>query len=382
MIVLRKTQDGNRISLTGNQGIRIDYEVVGFELSEIQDDSFMVWHLLPHALKTGTPIHVEGRVDPLTIYNAEKVTQIWEMWQPSLFKSVSITADEIASPSFRGVDCLTFFSGGVDSTHMIINNGVQRRPAAALNVHGMEYNYQDTHKFNEQIKKTDPILEKYNYFRVTLRTNAKRYATGHHAWGMALAGHAHFFNSDFSCSNFASDYSDWQDFMNHPWGLNHVTNALFSSSSHKVNALDNSITRGEKLLKIIEDKVAVNSISFCKEMAVRPENCGACNKCLRTKVLFFAATGSIPSIFIDQGFDERQFSKISINDRMERLFIADAYRLAKISGNIEKMPYLENKFEHIRRGRFFDSAALGFSIKSKLSSRGIKMLNALRRTYP
>ncbi|WP_200196150.1 hypothetical protein [Halorhodospira abdelmalekii] len=358
-LFLTVSQNGNQVELVSNKDHKIFYEVEGLKLPQLSDFSFAVWHFLPYALKTGADIHVTGPVDPATLQNAMDVSVIWEMWEPSRFRSVTVTADATAAPPPpKTNESFSFFSGGVDSTHMLLEAGAQPVPGAVLSVHGMEYNFDRKEAFNALVAQTATLLDKLNYHRIILRTNARMIASGHHAYGMALAGHAHLLSGHFRSAFFAADLTSAQDFLAFPWGLNHITNRFFSGTTFSVSDTHGDMRRGDKLAALTKDETALNSISVCKDKSIRPNNCGVCKKCLRTKLLLFVTSCEIPNIFVNQNFGGEQIRQINLQDPVERLSFIEAYQIAARTGSLERCPDLKKRFEREIRQ---DRAKLTFS---------------------
>jgi hypothetical protein len=78
-------QDGNKVSITGD-GADIHFVVEGIELPPRVDATFAVWALLPLAMEEGFDLHINRPINPQIAANAEKLSQIWEMWTPSRYR--------------------------------------------------------------------------------------------------------------------------------------------------------------------------------------------------------------------------------------------------------------------------------------------------------
>ena len=87
---------------------------------------------------------------------------------------------------------------------------------------------------------------------------------------------------------------------------------------------------------------------FCRKEAVLPANCGTCDKCVRTKAMFLAATGSVPKLFVDNSFDEALMLKLGLGGR-EPTQLLDLYAYAKERGVVDKVPGLSHLIDECRR---------------------------------
>lgn len=317
-------QEGNRLELHGGAEV-IWYEAAGIGLPPLTDHGFAIWHLLAAAMHEGFDIEFDGPVADDTLENARLFARTWELWQPSRFREVRIERRGPA-PDPRPVGRrpeLVLFSAGVDSTTMLLRRGVRPERGTAVTVHGMDYSPTNETGFAALLDQSAAFLERQNYDRVTLRSNAIRVAVGHHAWGLALAGHAFLFADLFEKALLAAD-EPWEiDMMIHPWGLNHASNRLLRGGGFVLDRIMDDLSRSQKLAILAADPMALRAISFCRRRDLRPRNCGACQKCVRTKATLLGMTGGIPDIFIDRrltaplvqaAFDESPITAANLHD--------------------------------------------------------------------
>lgn len=342
---LRVHQDGNRVTVEGGP-TRIDYEVQGLELPVLDNLAFCVWHFLSPALLTGSPIEVDGPVDSGTLAAAERFSRTWELWDPRRFREVRISARSrpSAPAPARRKDPLVLFSGGVDSTHMLLQLGRQATRGVALTAHGYDYNAGEAEHFDRLRAKVKPLLDKLNYDQVVVRTNAKVIAHGVQSYALRLAGAAALFSGLFERALFAADFSTEQDMLAVPWGLNHVTNRYFRTDDFVMEPRCEDVTRAEKVALLARDDTALAALSFCPDRAVAPRNCGRCKKCIRTKVMFMAETGALPPIFEDMSFHLGYVRTLFAAGRKEEAFFIDLYQRARAAGTLARVPGLAEQF--------------------------------------
>ena len=135
--------------------------------------------------------------------------------------------------------------------------------------------------------------------------------------------------------------------MSWPWGTNHVTNRYFSGSDWALKTVTSDFSRTEKIEAIAASKMACDAISFCTDSKSRPDNCGRCAKCVRTKLMFLIATDSIPPIFTDNTYHPSMLGRIDVKKRKERAFFADIYAQAVARGREQHVPGLGAKLERV-----------------------------------
>ncbi len=324
---------------------RITYDLDGADLPALTDHAFAVWHFLPMAMTRGEDIFVEGPVDAEVLVNARRMVRTWELWCPDTFKHIEIGARETIR-STPQPDKLTFFSGGMDSTYMLLEKGHQSDTQTILTVQGMDYKLDRSTQFDALLDMTQPLLDKLNYRRIILRTNAPTIARGFQAWGMSLAGHGFLLSGLFGRAEFAADFNMEQDMAISPWGLNHVTGAYFKGTGFAMRARNEDVSRTLKAARIGADPLALTTTSFCKIKDVRPRNCGTCSKCVRSKLAFAATLAKQPDIFLEGGLSRTQVDGIDLSNTIERTLFIDCYQEARARGTIDKVPGLEDRFRN------------------------------------
>lgn len=338
-------QTQNEIELTGGNR-PILYSVRGIDLPELTDMSFAVWHVLPFAMRDGADIHIDGPVDQMVLDNAQLMTRTWEMWRPREFRSLRITALPAQVNTNPRSGDLSMVSGGVDSTFMLLDRGRRETPSVGLQVQGMEYSFKANEQFERAMNHLQPLLDDLNYTRLTVRSNLAKLSRGYHSYSSVLAGYAFMFRSVFERAYFAADLTWEQDFVHFPWPLNHVTNRYFQGSDFSCIAVNEHVTRAEKVERIASDPLALSCISFCKDKDIRPKNCGKCIKCMRTKVLFAGMTGAVPAgVFLDDSPPKVTTKDIAGG---EQAFIVDLYQRAKDKGYLDRVPGLEASMKSLQ----------------------------------
>lgn len=336
----------SRIELIAGD-ISIYLEISGFEIEHVSDD-FAVWLMLPIAMKQGKNLHIKGTVDPLVILKAEKLSYIWAMWVPGLYSPIKVTADHSmqTAPTQSKAAEVILFSGGIDSTHAMIQRGRTGNGNLAVTVHGMDYRAKDDARFQSLITKGLPLIKELAYKGAYVKTNAADYVDPlSYSHGFLLASILFLFSHHFKKGVIASDCTWEQDMLISPWGSNHVTNEYFCSEHFKLETAEANFSRIQKISAIAAHPIALNTVSFCKNYKSRPENCGQCTKCIRTKTMFIAELGYCPPIFNVTELTKQQVDSISLEKKSDFMFFFDVVLSARANGNLQKLAGLESKVE-------------------------------------
>ena len=152
----------------------------------------------------------------------------------------------------------------------------------------------------------------------------------------------------FEGGTIAADYTHTQDLVAFPCGTNHIINEYFNGSDFTVRSVGDKLSRTEKVAAIVEHKIDLSLLSFCRQKEAMPENCGVCKKCIRTKAMFLATTGRLPDIFLDTAFDAELMQKLHVKGH-ERTHVFDLYFYVKDRDRLDAVPGLLDLVDHYRR---------------------------------
>jgi hypothetical protein len=341
-------QNGNSVTLEGDE-LAVHFGVEGIDLPSEADANFAVWALLVAAMEGGFNLHINRPLDPLVVANAQRLTRIWEMWVPSLYRSVTVSGEGGWSRTPRDrLSRVQLYSGGCDSTFAILKHSDLRERGYVATVYGLDYrsDKRENEAFAKLLAKTDPLLEALNYQRIIIRTDANRWPQNL-SHGFTLAGCLFLLSDLFAEGTLAADLTPTQDLVAFPWGTNHITNTYFAGSDFAVRTFDAEIGRTEKLATIADSK-GLPFLSCCRKRVALPANCGVCSKCVRTKAMLFAATGRVPEIFLNNALNARLMLNLNLDSRFERAELFDLYGYAKAHGVVDIIPGLELLIEKCR----------------------------------
>lgn len=315
--------------------------------------NFAVWVSLPFAMRLGRPIHISGEVSPTVLRNAKRISVIWSLWQPDLFTDIEVSADTISEPDPEHTDRpLMTFSGGLDSTFALSEfvKTTQVKPDV-LTVLGMDYRRGDAEKFNKLLAKTADLRSERTGNLITIRSDAasvmRRFGIKPDlGFGFQLASSLFLFDHKYGQFLTAADFADFQECLIGPYGTAASLTHLYSSSTNRMTLLGLSSSKSEKIDFVSNDPLALKSISFCKDYDTRPENCGVCSKCVRTKAIFLAATGRVPDIFVSPGFSENDMESFDLTKPYERVFAYEIMRRARQTNTTGSFKVLQGKLDN------------------------------------
>jgi len=247
--------------------------------------------MLPAATALGERLRVGRPVDEPLAVNAERLLRIWRTWYPEL-SGVTLDLDVArttgpAQPGRGGA----FFSGGVDSLFTVLRDRrtappAERRPIDDLiTVLGFDIPLEKKDAFERLRERHAGVAGRLGLQLIDVASNLRETRWSEAQWsylahGAGLAAVALSLEKRFTsvCIAGGGGYRGL-----HPWGSHSVTDPLFSTWRTDIVYDGVAWLRTEKIEAIAQSRIALDALHVCYETCT-DENCGACNKCLRTMV--------------------------------------------------------------------------------------------------
>jgi hypothetical protein len=317
-----------------------------------QRADFAAWFFLPIAMRTNRPLQIHGSGSGTTTRNAATMSNAWQSWLPAHFSSITVSFDreiDDGGAAVRPDRDLCFYSGGVDSTYTILRRVNAGRARDLLTVYGMDYKLRDEEKFEKYLRKTGGFASQASDTRILVETDAyslyDKYGVNprkHHVSHIfALAGSAFLHAGYYGQIVIAADVRLDQQFLVYPWGSNSATNHFFDDGLTRLITDSDDVTRCQKMPALFESAKALESLTFCDDYSVRPDNCGVCAKCIRTKLMFLAACGRVPPIFQTDEIPPDWAQSFMREKQGGVAFFVDTVTTARQKGNTALFPRFE-----------------------------------------
>lgn len=359
MIVAKVSLAHDRVIVASDEDT-IELRWIDCDRPDIVTHDFAARLFLPIAMAKGCDLVIDGTGSAIAKSNAERLSDIWALWLPDLYSNIRVDfAEEHAgslSPQQGSMKSLMFFSGGIDSTFALLRRGIAGLKQDVITLQGMDYRINDDARFRALQEKTTPIAHKYGKARYFVEADAYRaYAkygiSGQLSHIFLLTGVGFLYHRQYRECVISADLTRAQQFVSLPVGSTCATNPFFDSGNFRLKIEGEDVTRAEKLPLICASEEALKSASFCVDYESRPENCGVCRKCVRTKIMFMAATGKIPdNVFLEPIFTkEMQRQCLADTPEVHRSFMYDAYVVALRRGYLAQVPIVEHWRNHVFR---------------------------------
>jgi hypothetical protein len=346
-------QEKNEIYLSSSNET-FYFDCNGATNPDIEFSDFAAWIFLPIAMAKNKQLMIHGLGTLETKKNAERLSDIWACWLPKKYSLINVEFTKYRDlENKKDKKELLLFSGGVDSTYAILNKKFNEKPDL-LTIQGMDYKISDQDRFEKAIEKTNILASEYADQRVTVRSNAYDIYKGLNipprlSFVFVLASVSFLFIKKYKDVTMASDFALYQQFEELPYGSSIATDQLYDSGDFNLETFGNDVTRAEKLPSILSNKSALKALSLCKDKKVRPENCGVCSKCTRTKYMMLATTGLIPAeSFLDPALDQSIKINFNVSGDKQDAYIKSTYTAGFRNDNLDKIPNIVSEYSRIK----------------------------------
>ncbi|RKF14388.1 hypothetical protein DBZ36_17190 [Alginatibacterium sediminis] len=287
--------------------IRVEHQVPeGFDET---DCSAYLLAMIFDAMAENRNIVIRGAVDRALLMNLTEFMAAWSVWLPDSYSFVDIKVDLVIEKTPVNNKAVCAYSGGVDAT-FTVNRHVNKTfgfasldLSAAVLVHGFDIDLDNTSDFDIAFERCKQTLKDVGIPLIKMSTNYRKISPI--SWEHSVAA---LISSALSSVESLGSYgliasSEPYDALVLPWGTSPMTEHLLSSSSFRIihDGADNN--RTEKVSKLAQWPQGVKDLRVCWEGENNQQNCGKCEKCVRTKLNFLASGQEIPDIFDKPGIE-------------------------------------------------------------------------------
>lgn len=273
-------------------GQRLWYRFPAHFHRQLRGDAFLAAGLLP-AMRVNRPIHVDSTlpVSPDLLTRLDRLQDIFRLWFPWATR-IPIVVDR-ESPAPDGSAVAALFSGGVDSSYTL----AQGRTTIdhLLFVDRVDTGKQpDRATYDHVLPSMRRRADAFGATLVECSTNAKEFGhryeiDWHDMMGGTFSGLAMLLG--LRELRFPSS-ATWADLV--PSGTHPVTDPIWGTEALTVVHHGANRKRIEKLATVLREPMLREHLRVCMQGGL--ENCGSCEKCLRTMAGLRAAGGGTPTL--------------------------------------------------------------------------------------
>jgi hypothetical protein len=289
--------DGNRIQIW--YSMPVHYK---FKLTEGAEP--FVLATIFTAMRQSTDLVVHGDVSPSLLRNLSEYQGAWACWCPRRYTRIEILADtEQEQPAANVTDgAISAFSGGVDSCFTVFRHRARRAGRLTRNlltsvmVQGCDISIDQPEVFQRALARSGKMLTSLGVELIPVASNFRELDKDWvHSHAALVASCLWLFSQGYSSGLIPS--TEPYDDLVLPWGSNPVTDWLLSSDSFRIIHDGAAFTRNEKVREIANWPEATRYLRVCWEGNQLDQNCGKCEKCIRTILNFRVMGFALPECF-------------------------------------------------------------------------------------
>jgi len=302
---------------------------------EADPNGFLLGAFLPAWAAGESRIRLEGAVCPMLAANLTIAASTLGRWFTDLGTPPIIECDYAYRPP--ATRSAAFLSGGVDSLAMIRSLAARRppkhpdRPSAAIvvdyqHVGGIDRSETDA-RFARSLATSHEIGADLGLDVIPIRSNFCTLNRKMRFWmyryhGAFLASMAHFLGREFRLCYIASSYAA-TDLV--PWGSHPQLDPFYSSQHVRIAHDGIELSRLQKIESLRDWPAALDRMYVCTSNVSQGENCGSCEKCVRTRVHLLVA-GLLPhaAAFAGDDVGEREIRSVRVTSDYARICFEEA----------------------------------------------------------
>ncbi len=264
---------------------------------------FLVLSSVFYAMRHGHDLFIEGTVSTDLLVNIEEFQAVWTTWLPETYTPIQISAQhEMIGDAPTERNAVAACSGGVDATFSMIQHATGRAGrrncnlAAAVLVHGFDLPITHHEAFSLARQRAQHITKELRVPLSVVRTNHRDSVVGDEHWEnefhASLVTALSLFSplANYGIISIDRDYNN----LAFPWGSNPITNAMLSANQFQIASDGGAATRPQKVSLISKHPGIADNIRVCWEGPLTGNNCGKCEKCLRTQLNFLVTGSPLP----------------------------------------------------------------------------------------
>jgi hypothetical protein len=254
-------------------------------LEDARDFNFALLALALVSMSSGHAFHLSEPVTRSALSQVRRYARVLQVMKPNAFFSpVVICPNVLEDRPSAGGESIVCLSGGVDSTYA----AMVRRDAFkyAMFVRGADHPLSATGILDGLAHRVTRISQELGLAPIIVDSNLKDYLSDYGLQHTGfLAACLYFTGSKFADASWAADDPYWGELMVYPWGNNAGLSQCLSLSGLPISHIGGNVSRSEKVVEISRQRPSLfTNISVCYKFRETADNCGRCEKCMRTRL--------------------------------------------------------------------------------------------------
>ena len=207
-------------------------------------------------------------------------------------------------------------------------------------VHGFDVDYENSADFDVLRQKAETIFNHLHIECHIVKTNIKTQIPQNweHSFASQLSSVLHQFGANYKYGLVGSSYPYTN--MRNAWGSHPASDYLLSGSDFRIIHDGAGFTRSQKIANMANHDFIINNLKVCWEGKKQDQNCGFCEKCIRTKLDFLANGLKIPISF-KEGLHVEDITNLKISSLNRFVEYKTTLQLSKNKGKSNDILFCE-----------------------------------------
>jgi hypothetical protein len=269
----------------GFSGGSIFFRCGAVNAEEAGDFNFALLALTLASMGSGQAFHLSEPVTRSALSRVRHYARILQVMKPNVFYSpVVLCPNVIEDRPPAGSESIVCLSGGVDSTYAAMIRADAFK--YAMFVRGADYPLSATNILEGLEQRATTISQALGLTPIVVYSNLKDYLS---QYGLQhtgfLAACLYFTGRKFTGAGWAADDPYWGELVVHPWGNNAGLAQCLSLAGRPISHIGGGVSRSEKVVEIARRHPSLFAdITVCYKFRETADNCGHCEKCMRTRL--------------------------------------------------------------------------------------------------
>ena len=270
---------------------------LGFGAAGIEEQSadFALPSTLLLAMASAADLRLQAPVSGRLLDAIPSIGSVLGTWGPTWnaeFRRIAVGAPRDAGPpATPGRGVASVFSGGVDSFYTALDRHDEL--TAVIFIHGFDVRMKDTLRRAEALRNVSAAAEALGLELVEVEVTTRPITDPMVPWqayhGGVLAAIAQLFQHRFRKVYLPATHP-YDELV--PWGTHPVLDHLWSTDRLAIEHHGAGASRVEKVRQLCDSDVAMRHLRVCWAGRETQQNCGVCEKCVRT-TMNLASNGAL-----------------------------------------------------------------------------------------
>ncbi|MEX2670187.1 hypothetical protein [Candidatus Uabimicrobium amorphum] len=246
--------------------------------------------VLPIAMILEEKLVIKGKLSPRLLFGLREYQRVFHSILKDKINFIDIEPNALKPdlPYVKNSSAISLFSGGVDSFYTLYHHNRQNEKVSDYQIshllfaHGLDIKLEEQTIFERVFENYNDLANRLDVHLVKMKCNFRRYIPDYSMFhAPCFLALAQCISKNFSCIYIPSTLSYRNPAI---WGSTIYTDHCFSTEKTFVFHNGANKDRTQKIEQLIFWKETYSHLRVCFSPNIEKNNCGKCEKCLRTMI--------------------------------------------------------------------------------------------------